>query len=195
MRETAENLRADARSNREEILRAALEVFCERGTGVAMKDIADRAGVGVGTLYRRFPDRDALLVATAQNHMQRITDLVATAAREEPTAWLGLSRVLYECAEMRLGAQASAIEPAAHELVRADAWVTETRDALIGHLRRLTERAHADGELRAEVGLADIEVLMTVQIYPRDSETYTEAVRRVMGFVLDGLRTHGDSTT
>lgn len=56
-------LRADAQRNRERILAAAEEVFLERGTGVSLEDVAKRAGVGIGTLYRRFPTREALLAA------------------------------------------------------------------------------------------------------------------------------------
>lgn len=57
-------LRADARLNKERILAAAEEVFLERGAGVSLDDVAKRAGVGIGTLYRRFPTREDLLAAT-----------------------------------------------------------------------------------------------------------------------------------
>ena len=57
-------LRADAQKNRERILAAAEEVFLERGAGAAFEDVAKRAGVGIGTLYRRFPTREELLAAT-----------------------------------------------------------------------------------------------------------------------------------
>jgi AcrR family transcriptional regulator len=57
-------LRADAQRNRERILAAAEEVFLERGAGASLEDVAKRAGVGIGTLYRRFPTREALLAAT-----------------------------------------------------------------------------------------------------------------------------------
>lgn len=57
----AETLRADARGNRDQIVAAALVLFRDKGIDVSMKEVADHAGVGVGTLYRRFPDRDALI--------------------------------------------------------------------------------------------------------------------------------------
>ncbi|MFI1913156.1 TetR/AcrR family transcriptional regulator [Nocardia sp. NPDC020380] len=192
MRTTADQLRADARSNRDQILRAALEVFCERGANVPMKDIADRAGVGVGTLYRRFPDRDALLTATAAAHMANIVELVTTARREEPTAWSALCRVLRECAEMQLGAQAAAIEPAAHQLVKDDPAVTKTRNLLFDQLRQLIDHAHTDGDLRPDIGLPDIEVLMMLQI-PAHTESRPDTVDRVVGIILDGIRAQGDS--
>ncbi|MFE6858916.1 TetR/AcrR family transcriptional regulator [Nocardia sp. NPDC057668] len=188
-----EHLRADAQGNRDQILSAALAVFRERGTEVPMKEIADRAGVGVGTLYRRFPDRDALVTAVADAHLRRLADMVATAGREEATAWLGLGRFLRECAEMRLGALSSAIEPAAHRAIQHDPRLTGVRDSIVGHITDLTERAHRDGELRADAGPGDIAVLMTLQIYVRDAESYADAVRRVLAVVLDGLRPPGYS--
>ncbi|MCX8282095.1 helix-turn-helix domain containing protein [Phyllobacterium sp. 0TCS1.6C] len=62
-------LRADAQRNRERILAAAEEVFLERGAGASLEDVARRAGVGIGTLYRRFPTRDELLAATYSSRL------------------------------------------------------------------------------------------------------------------------------
>lgn len=183
-----ERLRADARSNRDQILVAALDVFRERGTEVPMKDIADRAGVGVGTLYRRFPDRDALIVGAARAHLERLADLAETAAREEPTAWAALRRFLGECVDIRLGALAAAIEPAVHAEIKADPRLFEVRDAIIESLARLTAQAQSDGDLRTDIGPEDIAMLMTVQVYVRPGAPYSEAAQRVLALALDGLR-------
>src|SRR4051794_21946295 len=82
-------LRADAARNRERILAAAAEAFAGGGLTVTLDEIARRAGVGVGTVYRRFPDKDVLIDALFE---QRIAELVALAveAREAPDAWTGL---------------------------------------------------------------------------------------------------------
>lgn len=184
----AEQLRADAQSNRDQILSAALAVFRERGTEVPMKEIADRAGVGVGTLYRRFPDRDALLVATAQAHLERLGELAATAWREERTAWLGMCRFLQECVRMQLGAQSSAIGPSVHQAMHADPRLIDVRAAVVDLVARMTAQAQADGDLRTDIGPDDVALLMTVQVYTRENESYFDAVDRVMRIVTDGLR-------
>lgn len=67
-------LRADARRNRDRIIAAARTVFTERGTEVPMEEIARAAGVGTGTLYRRFPDRDSLISAVGQDVFQRVLE-------------------------------------------------------------------------------------------------------------------------
>ena len=67
------HLRADARRNREQLLLAARDVFVERGPDAPLEDVAQRAGVGIGTLYRRFPDRQALLRAVALDVLARVT--------------------------------------------------------------------------------------------------------------------------
>ena len=85
-------LRADARRNREQIIVAARGVFAERGFDVPMDEIARAAKVGVGTLYRRFPDRDALMRAVATDSLTRVLDEARRAAAEEPSAWQALVR-------------------------------------------------------------------------------------------------------
>src|SRR5918992_1701366 len=75
--ENARPLRADAQRNREKLLAAATEAFAEQGEDVALETVAARAGVGIGTLYRHFPNRDALVVAAYQ---QEVDSLCAAAA-------------------------------------------------------------------------------------------------------------------
>src|SRR3954464_14400251 len=75
---TARPLRADAQRNREKLLTAAMEAFADEGDGVALETVAARAGVGIGTLYRHFPSRDALIVAAYQQHV----DSLCAAAEE-----------------------------------------------------------------------------------------------------------------
>ena len=184
----SEGLRADARSNRDQILAAAQIVFREQGVEVSMKEIADRAGVGVGTLYRRFPDRGALITAAAHAYLSSLGDMAATAIRDEEGAWPTLCRFLRECAELRLGALALAIEPTLHADIRSDPALTEVRARIADHVEAMTVRAQAEGELRADVGVAEIAALMTLQIFVLPQENYADAVSRTMDIVLDGLR-------
>ena len=87
-------LRVDAERNRQRILAAAATLFAERGVDVSLDDIAAAAGVGIGTLYRRFPDREALIEALFEDKVARIAKLAADALEiEDPwEAFLGFFR-------------------------------------------------------------------------------------------------------
>jgi AcrR family transcriptional regulator len=181
-------LRADARRNRNQIVAAALALFREKGIDVPMEEIAGRAGVGVGTLYRRFPDRDALIWATAREALRSQADMAETALREEPGAWPALCRFLRECAELRLGALASAIEPRLHADIQADPELREVRQTLIDLIERMTAEAKAEGAMRPDVGREEVGLLMTLQIYTPPQVSGDRALRRVVDITLDGLR-------
>jgi AcrR family transcriptional regulator len=82
-------LRRDAARNRQRILRAAAEVFTEHGLQASLDDVARHAGVGVGTVYRRFPDKEALAEALFEERLAALVGL-AEQALAEPDAWVGL---------------------------------------------------------------------------------------------------------
>src|SRR4051812_30386220 len=85
-------LRTDAEKNRLAILRTARRVFAERGTGVRLDDIAREAGVGIATLYRRYPQRDDLVVAVLEDAMTAWADRAAVeGARAATEPWQALS--------------------------------------------------------------------------------------------------------
>ncbi|WP_433758595.1 TetR/AcrR family transcriptional regulator [Nocardia sp. CA-135398] len=188
MRTTTGPKRADARNNRDQIIAATLVTFREQGVDVPMKEIADRAGVGVGTLYRHFPDRDALIAETAQSYLAELAQLAATALAEEGAAWPALSRFLHECAQRRVGALASAIEPNLHAEIQADPRLHEVRGRIVESVSRMTMQAQEAGVMRADIEPGEVAALMTLQIYARTGESYADAVRRVVDLVLDGLR-------
>jgi AcrR family transcriptional regulator len=181
-------LRADARRNRDQILAAALALFREEGIDVPMEEIARRAGVGVGTLYRRFPDRDALIWATAQASLRGQAGMAQTALREEPGAWPALCRFLRDCAELRLGALASAIEPRLHASIQADPELLEIRHTVIDLVERMTAGAKAEGAMRRDVGREEVGLLMTLQIYTPPHMSSDQALRGVVDIMLNGLR-------
>ncbi|MFD7666338.1 TetR family transcriptional regulator [Streptomyces sp. NPDC059788] len=87
-------LRVDAQRNLEHVLRAAREVFGELGYGAPMEDVARRARVGVGTVYRRFPSKDVLVRRIAEEETSRLTDQARTALGQEEDPWSALSRFL-----------------------------------------------------------------------------------------------------
>lgn len=87
-------LRVDAQRNLEHVLRAAREVFGELGYGAPMEDVARRARVGVGTVYRRFPSKDVLVRRIAEEETARLTEQARAALGQEEEAWSALSRFL-----------------------------------------------------------------------------------------------------
>ncbi|MEC4018111.1 TetR/AcrR family transcriptional regulator [Streptomyces sp. H27-D2] len=87
-------LRVDAQRNLEHVLRAAREVFGELGYGAPMEDVARRARVGVGTVYRRFPSKDVLVRRIAEEETARLTDQARSALGQEDEPWSALSRFL-----------------------------------------------------------------------------------------------------
>lgn len=87
-------LRVDAQRNLEHVLRAAREVFGESGYGAPMEDVARRARVGVGTVYRRFPSKDVLVRRIAEEETARLTDQARSALGQEEEPWSALSRFL-----------------------------------------------------------------------------------------------------
>ncbi|WP_432923479.1 TetR/AcrR family transcriptional regulator [Microbispora sp. CA-135349] len=186
-------LRADARRNRDLIVAAAQDLFLEQGVDVPLEEVARRAGVGVGTLYRRFPDRDALLRAVGEESLRRLDDLAEAAWREEPDAWHALCRFLRGSVELRLGVLPAKLEPHLHQGMRAGADLHEIRQRVIAGVQRMTEQAQADGALRADIGPGDIALLMTLQVYTPAGMHNEQAMGRVVEIVLDGLRADGGS--
>src|SRR5437763_15309556 len=96
----AEHLRADARQNRARLLTAATAAFAERGPDAPLEDIARRAGVGIGTLYRHFPTRDALIETIYAEHIGEV-EVLAKDAAEAEDAWAGLSAFLEGLLELQ----------------------------------------------------------------------------------------------
>ncbi|GAA0435855.1 TetR family transcriptional regulator [Acrocarpospora corrugata] len=185
--ETA-GLRADARRNRDLIVAAAQKLFLEQGIDVPLEDVARRAGVGIGTLYRRFPDRDALLRAVGEESLRRLADMAETAEREEPDAWHALCRFLRACTELRLGVLPAKLEPHLHQRLRAGPDLHEIRQRVIAAVLRMTETAHAEGALRGDIGPGDVALLMTLHVYTPPSMPDEQARARVVEIMLNGLR-------
>src|SRR3954451_24151192 len=96
----APHLRADAQRNLERILDAAREAFAESGLDVGVEEIARRAGVGKGTLYRRFPTKEALVQAIVQDRVDELDGIAASCA-DMPDAGEGFARFLSEAARMQ----------------------------------------------------------------------------------------------
>lgn len=184
-------LRADARRNRDQIVAAALELFREVGIDVPMDEVARRAGVGVGTLYRRFPDRDSLVHGAAHASLRGQVELAQAALREEPDGWSALCRFLRSCVALRHGALALAIEPRLHNALRTEPALREVRQQLVTLIDQMTDAAKTQGALRRDLGRDEVGLLMTLQVYTPPNRSADRAARRVLDLALDGMRRNG----
>jgi AcrR family transcriptional regulator len=184
-------LRRDARANRDRILEAARASFATHGVDVPVEEIARRAGVGMGTLYRRFPTKHDLVEAVIAESL----DAFVAAAEDglaQPDPWRGFSsfveRVLELHAENR--ALRELLAGTEHGSAR-----DEVRRRVRPLARRLVERAQADGSLRADFTPEDLPlVFMTAgRVIEAAHAVSPELWRRYLGLLLDGLRTEGAS--
>ena len=182
-------LRADARRNRDQILVAAREIFAERGADVPMEEIARRASVGVGTLYRRFVDRETLIRAVFRDTFQVVVDETRAAMAEEPTAWAALTRIMRQSAWLHVSVQAKS--PRVTAVVRADEETSRIRDELLDMLDEVVRRAQEEGTLRRDVGVGDLAMLFVSVVHQTQSVTPDVAglvPGRVLAIMMDGLR-------
>jgi AcrR family transcriptional regulator len=178
-------LRADARRNREKVLAAARAVFAEQGVDAQMDDVARRADVGVGTVYRHFPTKDALIAALTDE----LFDVIGAHARESlelDDPWEAFLQTMWFSGEKTAGDRAFAeILGAARGIPRR----SPGKEELIAAVGELMRRSIEAGKMRPDAMTEDISLLMcgigsaVAMPHPRP-----EAWRRHLGIVLDGLR-------
>ena len=180
-------LRKDAERNRRRILAAAAEVFTERGLEATLDDVARHAGVGVGTVYRRFPDKAALIDALFEERIDILVDL-ATEAYGADDPWQGLAGFMEAAAEMLSTdkglRQILMFAPYGHKRVGY------ARSRMRPAVGKLVERAQAAGQVRPDLGATDIPVLEfmlgATTEYARDVRP--DIWRRYLTLMLDSLR-------
>jgi AcrR family transcriptional regulator len=179
-------LRADARRNREKIVNAARAIVAEHGEAAQIDDVARMAGVGVGTVYRHFPNKDALMGELVRMCVGECTALARSLAdREDP--WEAF-------ADMVRGAcENSAADAASRRTWQAAgddafAYAAEQKAELHEAAALLIERAHQSGELRADFTIDDMGGLMCGLGAAIDAMPEPERWRRLVEFALDGLR-------
>lgn len=185
-------LRRDAERNRQRILEAARDAFAEEGLGVTLDEIARRAGVGVGTVYRRFPDKEQLIEALFEDQMQAFVALADEClAAADP--WDGLVRFLERACHVHAcdrGLKEVALSGAhGHERV------ARARELMFPLVTQLVQRARADGSLRPDVEPTDMPLLqlMLGSLSECTRDVDPEVWRRYFGIVVDGLRTQRDA--
>src|SRR4051812_18740402 len=146
-------LRKDAARNRERLLTAASELFAERGLNVTLNDIAHRAGVGVGTAYRRFANKEEVIDALFE---QRLQDVIAVAeeALAAGDAWGGLVDFLERSLHMQFGDRGLTEIMNSPQLGRER--VNETRDRIAPLLTQLVDRAKEQRAVRPDLEQSDL---------------------------------------
>lgn len=180
-------LRADAQRNRDRVLEAAAEAFAEHGVEVSANEIARRAGVGHGTVFRRFPTKEALIAAVV---CARLSELADGAERllEELDAGSAFEAFVWEIAEVHARDRGLfAGLPRCSEIAE----VAAAKARLSEVVGRIVTRAQAEGSLRRDIDADDVPVLIGATITGSTYAAGAEAWRRYIAVVIDGLRVPG----
>lgn len=190
----ARPLRRDAERNRQRILRAAAEVFTTRGLQATLDDVARQAGVGVGTVYRRFPDKESLAEALFE---ERIGEVVALAEQglADPDSWEGLVSFLRNAGDLL------ASDRGLREILMSATYgknrVDRGKARMAPLVGALVERAQRDGKLRADLQATDMPffelMLATAAEYAADVKPAIWL--RYLAIIVDGLRPARDGVT
>jgi AcrR family transcriptional regulator len=180
--------RADALRNRERIVTAAREMFVEFGAEVPIDEIARRAGVGNATVYRNFPDRDALAREVVCSVMDRTSEAAELALAETGDAFEALERFVHVAADERLSAlcpmMSSTFDKHHPDLEAARERVEELTE-------KIMDRAKAAGQLRTDVGVGDVMIIVAQLSRPPAGAacmSIDRFVHRHLQLFLDGLR-------
>jgi AcrR family transcriptional regulator len=180
-------MRADARRNREKVLKAARVCLARDGLDAQMEEIARRAKVGVGTVYRHFPTKDDLVVALAGERFDRLAEL-ARAALEVDDAWEGF------CGFLRGGAEIQITDRALSEVMldRGDVMREHAeRVDILGLVDALMNRAKAAGALRQDAEPEDVPMMICA--LGGAAEMTTMSWERYLALAIDGLRAPGST--
>lgn len=179
-------LRADAQKNREMILSAAEALFLEKGAGVALEEVAKRAGVGIGTLYRRFPTREALLAATsnerflalAESSRARAADLTPGEAVRAYLEELAANTSIYQSLAASIGTVIQCGTPGCNAITAE------------GH--RLLQRGQEAGTIRRDVTYEDLICVVTaISIAIDNGHSSGSRIGHLVDLFLNGIAEKG----
>jgi AcrR family transcriptional regulator len=184
---TERPLRRDAERNRGRILEAARAVFAERGLCATLDDIAVEAGVGVGTVYRRFPNKDDLIDALFEERMAAVAE-IAERALEADDAWEGLVGFVTGAAQLQ--AEDRGLKELLLGTGRGCDQVSRARERIEPLAREIVARAHAAGALRPGIEAQDLPIIqmMLGTIADCSRDLRPELWRRYLELMLDGMR-------
>jgi AcrR family transcriptional regulator len=191
MESMAAPLRADAERNRQRLLAAATDLFATRGLDVTLDEIARHAGVGTGTAYRRFPNKDALIDALMADRIGEVAE-IARQCLDEPDPWVALTSFF----ERALALQASdrglkeVLFSAGHGRERSN----QARLKIAPVVTKLVRRAVEAGAVRSDMSISDVPVInyMLNTVVDLGRTVEPELYRRYLAIVLEGLRPRDD---
>jgi len=179
--------RSDAERSRQRLITAAREVFATRGLGAGLNEIAHHAGVGVGTAYRHFANKDALIDAAMRD---RLDDLVhiAEAGLADPNAWDGLALVLRQMATVMVAD--IGLRDAALSAGRSPEFFEEIDTRMEPLMTRLLQRAQAAGAVRPDVAVADLLVILflVTEFAQRSAAVSPDIHQRYLELFMSALR-------
>jgi AcrR family transcriptional regulator len=174
--------RADARRNYDTLVAAARAVFTEAGTSAPLEDIAERAAVGIGTLYRHFPTRQALLEAVYVDEVEAMAQAADDLSALPP--WDALSQWLHQY--LGFAATKRALNEALVEAAPDSDVLLSCRTAIVGAGTALVERAQRDGVVRGDTNFSDVvRMVAGIAMVPTEDPAQKE---RLLELALDGLR-------
>ncbi|HEY4020014.1 MAG TPA: helix-turn-helix domain-containing protein [Pseudonocardiaceae bacterium] len=185
--EASRPLRSDALRNRALLIDAARELFAERGVDVALDEVARRAGVSIGTLYNRFPNRAVLIEAVFGDRLEKIAGF-ALRALADPDPWEGFAAYLFDVCELQ-AADRGFNAVAARGL--ADSAANEgLRRQISEAMAQLIERAKQAGTMRADLAIEDLAFVVwgVAQTVDRTASVAPRIWRRHLALLLDGFR-------
>jgi AcrR family transcriptional regulator len=182
-------MRADARRNRVRVLEAAEEVLAREGLSASMRTIAERAGVGLGTIYRHFPTQEALYQAIIVERMQRLLDSVnplLTAADPGVSFFEFFARIVESAAQKKALADALAdagIDP--------KAGMADISRDMRHAIEALLSRAQRAGAVRQDLAMPELLALLAAASLAAERNQWSEELRdRTLSIMFDGLRPH-----
>jgi AcrR family transcriptional regulator len=187
-------LRRDAERNRQRILAAAAEVLSERGLDATLDEVARAAGVGVGTVYRRFPDKESLIQELFKDRIDAMVK-AAEQALTEPDPWQALVSFL----DFAITLMASNM--GLRQLLMFSTYgkerISYARNQMAPVVTKLVERAQASGDLRPDFAGTDVKmiVFMLSSVAEYASATRPDVWRRYLALLIDGLRPARDTAT
>jgi AcrR family transcriptional regulator len=180
--------RADARVNHDKLVGAARALFSDKGTSAPLEDVAELAGVGIGTLYRHFPTRQALFEAVYVDEVEAMARAATDLAELPP--WEALSQWLHQY--VGFAATKRALNEALMETDPNSNVLLTCRTAIVGAGTALIERAQRAGVVRSDTNFTDVvRMVGAIAMVPTEDP---EQKKRLLELALDGLRYHAQDT-
>jgi len=178
--------RVDGQRNRERLIEAAKAAFADVGPEVSLDEIARRAGVGIGTLYRHFPTRDAIVEAVYRREVQQLADAATRLSDTLPPGealhqWMRLF-VDYIATKKLIAPALGSIVGGVSELYMASGLL------IIGAINELVGRASASGDIRADVDPNDVLRGLVGFTYGNSDPSWEASALRLIDILMDGLR-------